>query len=104
MPRPRHVIPPPRRILVTADAAEIERFDEADDLTIIEPAVIGCPDTLELLLFDPATRTRRADVLILGPSARAGDRRSMMPPGVWEGPAIAPVLLRFTAAGGRIET
>jgi hypothetical protein len=75
--------PPHRTIVVTDDPADLARAGAGatpeQDVTIIEPALPFGPDYLAQLLFDSESGQRRADTLILGASAVAGDRRSMKP-------------------------
>ncbi len=92
---------PQRTVLVTADPAELEAA-ATDELTVIDAGLPIGGDYFGSLLFDPGTGERRVDVLILGESALAGDRRSMKPPAFWSLPQVAGAFERFEAAGGRL--
>jgi hypothetical protein len=98
---------PARVVLVTADPAEIEETRRTgvagpEELTVVEPGVPMGGSYFAELLFDAKTGERRVDVLILGSSALAGDRRSMKPPAFWSLPQVADALSRFEEAGGRL--
>lgn len=104
------VDPPPgdrRVVLVTADGAEIAAAGTlpgvraGESFLIIEPGRPFRTDFLAQLLFHPSG-TRAADVLILGASALAGDRRSMKPVTFWRSAEVVGALERFTAAGGHV--
>lgn len=109
--RPFRMSPPPEPhgvVLVTADPADLETARRAagarkkEPLTVIEPGLPFGADFLGQLLFDPANGRRRVNVLILGESALAGDRRSMKPAAFWRLPDVARALERFEAEGGRL--
>jgi hypothetical protein len=94
-------------IVVTADggdiavASQMPESDRGRSVMIVEPGRPFGPDYFARILFDGAGR-RTADVLILGASALAGDRRSMKPARFWESAEIVGALQRFAAAGGRV--
>lgn len=95
-------------VLVSADPADLDGARRAagvrrtERLTVIEPGLPFGPDFLTQLLFDPASGRRRVKALILGPSALAGDRRSMKPATFWRLPEVSRALERFEAEGGRL--
>lgn len=93
-------------IVVTADPADVAAAATLEEhggaaVTVVEPGRPFGPDYLGRLLFDRSGR-RAVDVLILGASALAGDRRSMKPPRFWQCAEVASALNRFVAAGGRV--
>jgi hypothetical protein len=100
--------PTPRRaVLITADPREVEETHRSgtagpEELTVVEPGLPMGGGYLAELLFDAKTGTRRVDLLILGSSALAGDRRSMKPPAFWRLPQVVDALDRFEATGGRL--
>ncbi|HLB34938.1 MAG TPA: hypothetical protein VJL31_00045 [Gemmatimonadales bacterium] len=103
---------PPREpgpaVVITTDPADVDSarraagLRKADRVTVIEPGLPFGPDFLTQLLFDPASGRRRVKVLMLGPSALAGDRRSMKPEAFWRLPKVLTALERFQAEGGRL--
>jgi hypothetical protein len=95
-------------VVITADPADVDAARRATGLrktarvTVIEPGLPFGPDFLTQLLFDPASGRRRVKMLMLGPSALAGDRRSMKPEAFWRLPTLIRALERFEAEGGRL--
>ena len=95
-------------VVVTAEPAELASARRSagvrrtERLTVIEPGLPFGPEFLGQLLFDPASGRRRVKALVLGPSALAGDRRSMKPAAFWQLPDVVQTLERFQAAGGRL--
>jgi hypothetical protein len=95
-------------VVITADPADVKAARRAAGLrktqrvTVIEPGLPFGPDFLTQLLFDPASGRRRVKTLMLGPSALAGDRRSMKPEAFWRLPTLIRALERFEAEGGRL--
>jgi hypothetical protein len=94
-------------IVVTADAADVAAAAATREgrggaaVTVVEPGRPFGSDYLGRMLFDRSGR-RAVDVLILGASALAGDRRSMKPARFWQAPEVVSALHRFVAAGGRV--
>ncbi len=95
-------------VVITADPGDLKGARRAagvgrtERVTVIEPGLPFGPDFLARLLFDPVTGRRRVKALMLGPSAVAGDRRSMKPVTFWRLPEVTRALERFVAEGGRL--
>jgi hypothetical protein len=91
-------------LMVSADGDEAaawrSRRERAVD--VVEPACIVDADRFAAMLFR-CDGSRRVDRLILGSSALAGDRRSMIPKSTWRESALPTVIARFVEAGGRVD-
>jgi hypothetical protein len=91
-------------LVVSADAGEIDasRSTHEGPVTIVEPASIVDAARFAKMLFG-SDGSRHVDVLVLTPSATAGDRRSMIPAKAWENAGLSVAISQFVAAGGRVE-